>query len=358
MTAVKVRQVATVVDAPAGSNLSPGDEIDIETTFEGGRVEVRTAGKHTRPDPSPVDPESPISPILVGVVDLWLKNVRWLGDATHGPSTSFAPGTIGNMHVLEIDADGRVVHATFYPKDSNGFGSTLRPSWEHVSEDGSATMPPGVPRAFDKLAALESAQEAVVAAAGTLSDKTDELMIDRTAVALGCYVVERPSYMKLREAVVAWRRASDAATAQARGDDDASVAGAWRINVPALRAALRAIREHREIVDLATRDLPKPTRERSSGLEITIDALAEIVEDDWRPRGEPTTLGGRPSGPVGLTGEFRAPTLGPDYKCPVKDCAHDHSKTWQAPPGSLGCILHDEEVMRRLSTNVRRWVGR
>jgi hypothetical protein len=209
----------------------------------------------------------------------------------------------------------------------------------------------------DKLAALESAQEAIVTAAVDLSDKTAELMISRSEAPLGCLVVHETSYLNLREAVLNWRRASDAATAQARGDDDASVAGAWRINVHALHGALRAIREHRELIDLAMRDLPKPTRGRSTGLEITIDALAEIVEDDWRPRGEPSTPGGRPPGPVGLTGEFHAPTLGPDYKCPVKDCTHDHSKTWQAPPGSLGCIPHDEEVMRRLSTNVR-WVGR
>lgn len=141
MTVVKVRQVATVVDAPAGSNLSPGDEIDIETTFEGGRAKIRTLGKHISAE---------------------------------------------NVYVEQA------------------------------------------PRAWAALAAVA---------------------------------------------------------------DDVPATDGWRIDVPALRIALAALRSHLPIISASMVDAG-----RMDVIQAITDVeygIARIVEDDWRPRGEPSTPGGR-----------------------------------------------------------------
>ena len=74
-------------------------------------------------------------PKLIGIVCLWLKGVRWLGDG--GYNKHFEPGTVGDMRVSESSVDGRVINANFYPDGKGspiGYGATVWPEWEYVME--------------------------------------------------------------------------------------------------------------------------------------------------------------------------------------------------------------------------------
>jgi len=67
---------------------------------------------------------------IIGICDFWLKNVLLLG----GEFGRFSAGTVGDMHVTELDTRGHVVHANFYPGGTgagSGFGAVIRPLWKY-----------------------------------------------------------------------------------------------------------------------------------------------------------------------------------------------------------------------------------
>lgn len=72
------------------------------------------------------------SPALIGIVHLWLRNVRLLGYGAR-PNEYIAPGTVGDMEVIETSVDARVIHARFHPRGAGrGYGLVTWPEWEYV----------------------------------------------------------------------------------------------------------------------------------------------------------------------------------------------------------------------------------
>lgn len=73
-------------------------------------------------------------PALRGICHVWIKNVRLLGHVAP-PGVGIAAGTIGDMEVLELSHDGRVINARFHPSGvGHGYGLVVVPSWEYVME--------------------------------------------------------------------------------------------------------------------------------------------------------------------------------------------------------------------------------
>ncbi len=70
-------------------------------------------------------------PKLIGIVNLWLRNVRWLGDG--GFNKHIKSGTVGDLHVSEVGVTGQVINANFHPGgEGHGYGATINPEWDYV----------------------------------------------------------------------------------------------------------------------------------------------------------------------------------------------------------------------------------
>lgn len=75
------------------------------------------------------------SPRLVGIVHLWIFNVRILGYGAR-PNEYIPPGTVGDLEVIEASIDARVLNARFHPGGrGNGYGLVMWPHWEYIPFD-------------------------------------------------------------------------------------------------------------------------------------------------------------------------------------------------------------------------------
>lgn len=66
---------------------------------------------------------------LIGIVHFWVRSVMLVETANE-----FMPAdTVGDMEVLEIGRDGRVINARFHPGgEGNGYGLVINPRWRHL----------------------------------------------------------------------------------------------------------------------------------------------------------------------------------------------------------------------------------
>lgn len=98
--------------------------------------------------------DQPQQPSLIGICNVWLKNVRLLGYV--GRENPYIPaGTVGDMNVTEMSANGHVIHARFYRAGERGFGSVVLPKWEYLQEAVSEVTVVSARDRWDRVTASE-----------------------------------------------------------------------------------------------------------------------------------------------------------------------------------------------------------
>lgn len=66
-----------------------------------------------------------------GSCSFWILNVR----LTEAPNEFVAAGTVGDLNVIEVSTDRKVLQAKFYPAGKNGFGLVMWPQFKRLSQD-------------------------------------------------------------------------------------------------------------------------------------------------------------------------------------------------------------------------------
>lgn len=80
-----------------------------------------------------VQPKHEDQPKLIGVCHIWIRNVTLLGYGAY-PNKYIPPGTTGDMEVIEISVDGRVLQARFHPGgEGKSNGLVVWPKWKYRS---------------------------------------------------------------------------------------------------------------------------------------------------------------------------------------------------------------------------------
>jgi hypothetical protein len=67
----------------------------------------------------------------VGICSFWILNAR----LTEAPNEFVAAGTVGDLNVIEVSTDRKVLYAKFYPASRAGFGLVMWPKFERLGKD-------------------------------------------------------------------------------------------------------------------------------------------------------------------------------------------------------------------------------
>jgi hypothetical protein len=64
----------------------------------------------------------------IGICSFWITNVRLTKDGNQ-----YIPaGTVGDLNVVEVSTDRKIIEAKFYPEGDGGFGMVVMPEYEKL----------------------------------------------------------------------------------------------------------------------------------------------------------------------------------------------------------------------------------
>lgn len=65
-----------------------------------------------------------------GIANFWIRNVR----LTKKGNEYIPANTIGDLNVIEVSTDHRVLQANFYPRNYKGFGLVIWPEFSIIGK--------------------------------------------------------------------------------------------------------------------------------------------------------------------------------------------------------------------------------